>query len=102
MMIKEKTLADKIIFIDNLIDSTFSKKTYLYYCDIINHLNSLQHDKDYFIEESFMLTDILNDLLIWIKLEIDKSNNKDYKLALNNVVDKIKELKGSDTVENNK
>lgn len=42
-MTKEKTLADKIIFIDNLIDSTFSKKTYLYYRDIIKEIERLNN-----------------------------------------------------------
>jgi hypothetical protein len=42
-MTKEKTLAGKIIFIDNLIDSTFSKKTYLYYRDIIKEMQRLNN-----------------------------------------------------------
>ena len=42
-MTKEKTLADKITFIDNLIDSTFSKKTYLYYRDIIKEIERLKN-----------------------------------------------------------
>ena len=61
-MSKEKTLADKIIFIDNLINSTFSKKTHLYYCDIIDYLNSKNHDSDYFIEECIQQKDEIERL----------------------------------------
>ena len=42
-MNKEKTLDEKIIFIDRLIASTFSKKTYLYYRDIIKEIERLNN-----------------------------------------------------------
>jgi hypothetical protein len=42
-MLKEKTLDEKIIFIDNLIASTFSKKMHLYYCDIIEEIERLNN-----------------------------------------------------------
>ena len=86
-MSKEKTLADKIIFIDNLIDSTFSKKTYLYYCDIINEIERLNN--------------IINELEKWLKDYIklfDKPDMLEEQTLedLKEVLDKLQELKGSD------
>ena len=86
-MSKAKTLADKIIFIDNLIDSTFSKKTYLYYCDIINEIERLNN--------------IINELEKWLKDYIklfDKPDMLEEQTLedLKEVLDKLQELKGSD------
>ena len=59
-MSKEKTLEDKIIFIDNLIHSTFSKKTYLYYLNIIDEYI---HQK----EEIERLNSIIEEAIVYIK-----------------------------------
>ena len=83
-MTKEKTLADKIIFIDNLIDSTFSKKTYLYYRDIIKEIERLNN--------------IINELEKYLNEQVDYMTHHSIErmVAFDCCRHKLQELKGSD------
>ena len=74
-MTKEKTLADKIIFIDNLIDSTFSKKTYLYYHDIIKEIERLHS--------------IIKEVREYITKQVHR-NQQFYEMDIENILEILK------------
>ena len=83
-MTKEKTLADKITFIDNLIDSTFSKKTYLYYRDIIKEIERLNN--------------IINELEKYLNEQVDYMTHHSIErmVAFDCCRHRLQELKGSE------
>lgn len=73
-MLKRKSLAEKIIFIDDLLDRTFSKKTYLYFREIIEKLNSLQHGYDSLLEQNILLIDIINKATEYVEENLIPEN----------------------------
>lgn len=59
---KEKTIAEKIEFVDKILSATENIRTYRYFKDILIYMNKLKHENDKLCEANIKLVDELQKL----------------------------------------
>ena len=69
---KEKTIYEKIKFVDDILSATMNMRTYRYFKDIINYIIDLRKENNKLYEANIHLVDELN--------AIKKENNVSEKL----------------------
>ena len=57
---KEKTIDEKIIFVDKILSATENMRTYRYFRDIINYIIDLRKENNKLYEANIHLVDELN------------------------------------------
>ena len=68
---KNKTISDKIMFVDNILLHTENMRTYRYFRDIIKYIEELKHDNDKLYEANIHLADELNSIKKEKNYELD-------------------------------
>ena len=59
---KEKTIDEKIIFVDKILSATENIRTYRYFKDMINYLIELRKENNKLYEANIHLVDELNTI----------------------------------------
>lgn len=59
---KNITISDKIMFVDNILSHTENMRTYRYFRDIIKYIEELKHDNDKLYEANIHLIDEINSI----------------------------------------
>ena len=57
---KEKTIDEKIIFVDKILSATENMRTYRYFRDIINYIIDLRKENNKLYEANIHLVDEIN------------------------------------------
>lgn len=60
-MIKEKTIDEKIKFVDNILSSTMNMRTYRYFKDIVKHILDLRRENDRMFNANILLQDKIRE-----------------------------------------
>ena len=68
---KEKTIDEKIIFVDKILSATENIRTYRYFKDMINYLIELRKENNKLYEANIHLVDELNALKKENNYELD-------------------------------
>lgn len=59
---KEKTIGEKIEFVDKILSATENIRTYRYFKDILHFINELKHENDKLCEANILLVNELNNI----------------------------------------
>lgn len=60
-MIKEKTIDEKIKFVDNILSSTMNMRTYRYFKDIVKYILDLRRENDRMFNANILLQDKIRE-----------------------------------------
>ena len=68
---KEKSIDEKIIFVDKILSATENMRTYRYFKDIINYIIDLRKENNKIYEANIHLVDELNTIKKENNYELD-------------------------------
>ncbi len=60
-MTKEKTIDEKIKFVDNILSSTMNMRTYRYFKDIVKYILDLRRENDRMFNANILLQDKIRE-----------------------------------------